>query len=333
MALNGQWNKAALLFAAAALLLFAACKPDAGGNDKDPRDSIPVVVSVTPTFEADSAYRQIERQIAFGPRVPNTPAHDNCAQWLKQQFEAYGCTVQIQEADIKAWDGSVFKVKNIIASSQPGKNPRVLVTSHWDSRPMADKDKDKAKQNDPVPAANDGASGVGIALELARIIQGKPPVVGVDFILWDAEDYGNYEIEDSWCLGSQYWAKHKHDPAYFPRYGINLDMVGAKDALFFYEGHTLRQARGYADRIWTTASILGYGKYFSPLMEENGVIDDHYFVMTGTGIPMVEIIDRDPETGSFCPAWHTTSDDMSGIDRNTLKAVGHTLAEVIYKEK
>jgi hypothetical protein len=337
MAPNGRWNKwlgAAGALSLTALLLFASCTPEGGGGGGTVvgGDSTPPKPAA-PTFSADSAYAYVEAQVAFGPRVPNTAAHAKCADWLTAQFRRFGCTVQVQEADVKAWDGSIFHIKNIIASSNPAAKTRVLVTSHWDSRPMADKDGDVAKHKTPVPAANDGASGVGIALELARLVQQKAPAVGVDFILWDAEDYGNYEIEDSWCLGSQYWSKHKHDPNYFPRYGVNLDMVGAKDAVFFYEGHTLRQARGYAQQVWNTAALLGYGNYFQPMMEENGILDDHYFVMKNTGIPIVEIIDRNPQTGSFFPHWHTTTDDMSAIDKNTLKAVGQTLTEVIYKEK
>ncbi len=335
MALNGIWNKGVMALAVAALLLMASCKPDGGGGGTNGGGGEVVTPPKpkAPEFNADSAYAYIEQQCAFGPRVPNTREHAQCADWLTAQLRRFGCTVQVQEADVKAWDGSVFHIKNIIASSQPAAKTRLLITSHWDSRPMADKDGDATKRNQPVLAANDGASGVGVALEIARIVQAKAPAVGVDFILWDAEDYGNYDIEDSWCLGSQYWSKHKHDPSYYPRYGINLDMVGAKDAVFFFEGHSMRQARGYTQQLWNTAALLGHGKYFQSLVEDHGVIDDHYFVMKNTGIPMVEIIDRNPQTGAFFPHWHTSTDDMASIDKATLKAVGQTLVEVIYKEQ
>ncbi|MEM7036091.1 MAG: M28 family peptidase [Bacteroidota bacterium] len=289
--------------------------------------------AVAPTFDADSAYQYVKAQLDFGPRVPNSPAHAACAEWFKQKFEAFGAKVKIQEAIIPMHDGARFAIKNVIASYKPEQARRIMITCHWDSRPMADKDEDPAKHNMPVPGANDGASGAGVILELARQIQQKAPEIGVDFMLWDAEDYGAYSKDNSWCEGSRYWTKNQHVANYRPKFGINLDMVGAKDARFTMDGYSIAYARTECDKVWNIAHNLGYGVYF-PLQDMGfATLDDHKVIMDNAGIRMVELIDRDLSTGSFFPYWHTTKDDLASIDQATLKAVGQTVMEVIYREK
>ncbi|MBL0020180.1 MAG: M28 family peptidase [Bacteroidetes bacterium] len=220
------------LFALAAIftsIIFVSCgdgKP--GGTDKDP-DSIPKVEpfkAIAPEFSADTAYRFIEQQLAFGPRIPNTPAHVACAEWMVNQFKAYGAETMVQAAEIKDRSGKLIQMKNIIASYNPAATKRVMLTAHWDSRPFADKD--GKNPSAPVPGANDGASGVAVILEVARQFHIKAPTVGVDLILWDAEDNGSYNDNESWCQGSQYWVNHPHKAGYRAAWGINLDMVGAR---------------------------------------------------------------------------------------------------------
>ncbi|HEX2901088.1 MAG TPA: M28 family peptidase, partial [Bacteroidia bacterium] len=293
------------------LLVFASCGDDKpGGNGKDP-DSIPTVEPfkpIAPDFSADSAYHFIEQQLAFGPRVPNTPAHAACADWMVGQFKTYGAEVMVQSAEIKDRSGKLIQMKNIIASYNVAAAKRVMVTAHWDSRPFADKD--AKNPSAPVPGANDGASGVAVILEIARHLQAKAPAVGVDLILWDAEDNGDYNDNNSWCQGSQYWAKHPHKPNYRAAWGVNLDMVGAKDARFTKDAYSLRSARAQTDNVWSIAAQLGYGNYFSGAFTDFASIDDHYFIMEGAGIPMVEVIDRDLSSSEFFPHWHTTADDI-----------------------
>ena len=172
-----------------------------------------------------------------------------------------------------------------------------------------------------------------LAHEMARQLQSKPPTVGVDLIMWDAEDYGNYEVDDSWCLGSQYWVKNKHKAGYRAVWGINLDMVGAKDARFAKDGYSLQYAREYVDRYWNMAHQLGFGIYFPTGDFGYATIDDHKVIMEGAGIPMVEVIDRNLSTGEFFPHWHKATDDIEPIDPATLKAVGQTTLELILREK
>ena len=190
----------------------------------------------------------------------------------------------------------------------------------------------------PILGANDGGSGVGVLLEIARNINLKNPKIGVDIIFFDAEDYGqpensNYPLmQDSWCLGSQYWSKNPHKANYFARYGILLDMVGAKDATFRHEQISFYYASSILQKVWRKANRLGFGKYF---VFENAqqIVDDHLYVNQITGIPTIDIIEYDPATESnFNKHWHTHRDDMKNIDKETLNAVGQTILDVIYHE-
>lgn len=329
-----MWKNKHLLWAvaiSALVLTLPSCneKPNdnGGGTVTPPQESFK---AVAPPVNADSMYADIERQLAFGPRVPGTPAHAQCADWMAAKFKEYGAVVTVQSATaVNA--GKNVPVKNIIASYNPSNQRRVIVSAHWDSRPRADKD--GKNPGAAVPAANDGGSGVAVILEIARQFKAKAPTIGVDLILWDAEDNGNYEDNNSWCVGSQYWSKNKHVPNYRAVYGINLDMVGAKDARFTKDAYSLQYAGPETDRLWNTAQHLGYGSYFSLERKDYASIDDHYFVMEIAGIPMVEVIDRSLTTGEFFPHWHTTTDDLAAIDRNTLKAVGQTVLEVLYREQ
>ena len=242
----------------------------------------------------------------------------------------------VQEARITTYDKRNHTLKNIIASFSPEKNNRIALFAHWDSRHIADYD--TKNQDSPILGANDGGSGVGVLIELARHFNDRKPNMGVDIILFDAEDYGQPEnsgfpiMQDSWCLGSQYWSKNPHKPNYFARYGILLDMVGAKDATFRHEEFSSYFAQNILQKVWRKANQLGYGNHF---VFENSkqVLDDHYYVNTITGIPTIDIIEYDPATETnFNKHWHTHKDDMDNIDKNTLKAVGQTLLEIIYNE-
>lgn len=294
---------------------------------------------VSPDFNSDSAYYFVDKQVAFGPRVPNTEAHKACGDFLVLQLEKFGAKVFEQKADLKAFDGTVLHARNIIGSFNPENPERILLFAHWDTRPFSDHDPDQKNHRTPVQGANDGASGVGVLLEVARILQEKTPNLGVDIIFFDAEDYGTpYFAEnaaggDWWCLGSQYWAKNPHIQGYKARFGILLDMVGAPDATFYKEAISRQYARGIVEKVWGTARDLGYGKYFVD-RDGGGITDDHVPVNEHRRIPSIDIIHYDSNTDSgFGWYWHTTKDDMSNISKETLKAVGQTVLEVVYKEK
>jgi len=293
----------------------------------------------TPAFNADSAYSYVDKQVAFGPRVPNTKPHDLCADYLAGELKRFGADVIVQDAPVTAFDGTELKAKNIIGQYNKEKKNRVLLYAHWDSRPFADHDPDPKMRNTPIPGANDGASGVGVLMEIARQINKAGINIGVDIIFFDAEDYGTPEHldlpykPDTWCLGTQYWCNHPHVEDYSARWGILLDMVGAPDAVFYKELYSKKFAPDLLDRVWNTAADLGYLSYFS--FEDGGqIVDDHVYVNNLRHIPSIDIIQHEPMSDTnFNAYWHTLKDDMSNIDKATLKAVGQTVLQVIYSEK
>lgn len=295
-------------------------------------------VSADTPFNADSAYQYVARQVGFGPRVPNSESHRACANYLEAELKRHGAKVFVQEATVKAFDDTPLSIKNIIGSFNPDNKERILLFAHWDSRPYADAEPNPKDQQSPIDGADDGASGVGVLLEIARQLGLNSPSVGVDIIFFDAEDYGRPDFvrsykPDTWCLGSQFWAKNPHVPNYTARFGILLDMVGAKDAVFYKEYTSMRYAARYVEMVWEKARSLGYGKYF--INGEGGAItDDHQYVISGRNIPCLDIINYDPETErGFAGHWHTHRDDMSVIDRNTLHAVGHTVLDIVYGQQ
>jgi len=289
-----------------------------------------------PTFNSDSAYYFIEKQVSFGPRVISSKGWNNCGIWLEKKLKTYTPNVLVQEAPITTYDGKNHTLKNIIASFSPDKNNRIALFAHWDSRHIADHDTEN--KNSPILGANDGGSGVGILLEIARKFSEKNPKIGVDIILFDAEDYGQPEnsdypiMQDSWCLGSQHWSKNPHKTNYTARYGILLDMVAAKNATFYWEGYSTYYAKSVLQKVWKKGHKLGYGKHF---IYQDGpeIMDDHVYVNYLARIPTIDIIEYDPATEShFNKHWHTHKDDMDNIDKETLNAVGQTLLGVVYNE-
>ena len=295
-------------------------------------------VKVSPDFNADSAYFFVDKQVAFGPRVPNMPEHVACGDYLVAELKRFGADVTEQKTDLRAFNGTILKARNIIGSFSLEKKDRILLFAHWDSRPFSDHDPDPLNYNVPVLGANDGASGVGVLLEVARVIQQNEPLLGVDIIFFDAEDYGapssfGYDTSDTWCLGSQYWAKNPHVKDYTARFGILLDMVGAPDAVFAKEYFSKKYAGSIVEKVWSTARVLGYGRYFR---DKNGgaITDDHIPVNRERQVPSINIIQFDENTDSgFGWYWHTVQDNMDNISKETLKAVGQTVLEVVYKEK
>ncbi len=295
-------------------------------------------VQQSPVFNADSAYSYVETQVAFGPRVPGTATHVACGDWLVAKLSEYGATVFEQKAEVTHYNGMNLPLRNIIGCFFPEKEKRVLLFAHWDSRPFADEETDPLKQNQPIAGADDGASGVGVLLEIARHLQAQPTEVGVDIIFFDLEDWGQPSYSEEWvqgewwCVGSRYWSEQPHVEKYRATYGILLDMVGASGATFIKEGYSLQYASSVVEKVWGVAAKLGYRNYFLP--KKGGYItDDHLLVNQHHRAPSINIINlKDDTRTGFGVHWHTQSDDMRNIDRASLKAAGQTVMEVIYTE-
>ncbi len=289
-------------------------------------------------FDAASAYGFVKKQVEFGPRVPGTPAHAACAEWFVKTLKQWTPDVVVQEFKARAYDGRPLDGKNIIASFGKDKKDRVLLCAHWDSRPFADHDPDPANHFRPVMGANDGASGVGVLLEVARCLSLSKPAVGVDILLLDLEDFGAHKnwkgpSEDSWGLGSQYWSKNPHRPGYTARFGILLDMVGAAGAVFPGRGHRSISPRPSWTRSGPRPTPSATAKQFVD-RESGTLIDDHLYINQYARIPTADIIDYDDSRASGFPgSWHTVGDTLDKIDRDTLAVVGRTVLAVIHQEK
>lgn len=319
-------------------LFLTACQDDSKVENIETNTTKPVEIEakprvVPPNFNSDSAYASVKFQADLGPRTPGSQAHAKAVKYYEEKFKSYGAQVIIQTGNVKTYDGKSWLLKNVIASFNPDNKNRILLCAHYDSRPFCEKETDPKLKTQACPGVNDGASGAGVLIELARIFKEKSPNIGVDLILFDLEDYGdNGGMPDTWCLGSQYWSKNPHKPGYSAKYGILLDMVGAKDAKFPKEEFSTFYAKEVVNKVWKAAKLNKANGYF--IEEETGeMTDDHAFINKIAQIPTIDILHYDAYNNSFFEHHHKTTDDLSNIDKNTLKAVGQTLLEVIYNEE
>ena len=333
-----------ILYTSMALIAIMACTSASCNKGKTGTDNVPTTATaqpVGPNFNADSAFLFCQAQCDFGPRTMNSEAHEQCATWIANTFRRFGCEVTLQKATLRGFDATPLQSTNIIASIHSERPYHVMLCAHWDSRPWADNDPDSTNWRKPVMAANDGASGVGVMLELARLLQNDTTLkVGVDFICFDAEDWGvpqwmRISSEDSWALGAQYWANNYQKPTqYTTLYGILLDMVGGQQAQFYQERMSMDFAPSVVDKVWKAARDAGYSDYF-PFKLGGQITDDHVPVNQKAGIPTIDIIPYYPNCleSTFGPTWHTVYDDMAHLDKNTLKAVGQTIIQVLFTEE
>lgn len=310
-----------------------------GDNDKKGGARQAVELKSHPKPNADTLFQFVKAQVDFGPRVPNTEAHRQAADWFVKKFESYGAKVQVQAFETKVYDGTTVALKNIIASYNPEAKKRILLAAHWDTRPFADRDEDDTLA--PIDGANDGGSGVAVLLEIARVISSQtPPTVGVDMILFDGEDWGEHSeaaevdlppgLDSWWALGSQHWSKNKHKSNYSAYYGILLDMVGGPNAQFLYDTVSQQNAGRVLTNVWDIAHANGYQNQFKKQVGFTGIVDDHVFVNQYARIPMIDIIDY--QNGGFTEAWHTKNDNLENISKESLKIVANVLLSVLYNE-
>lgn len=335
--------KTNIVLIGAVIFALASCGPEkttdesntttSTNNTNTTNNTIPEKTRIIPPeFNSDSAFQYIKKQADMGPRVPGSKAHANAVAYYEKHFKNLGADVKIQGGTMNTYDGKQWRIDNVIASFNPTAKNRVMLCAHYDSRPFADKDPVPANRTKPCPGVNDGASGVGVLMEVARLIKEKPTTVGIDIILFDLEDYGDNGDQYSWCLGAVYWSNNLHKPNYKAKYAILLDMVGAKNAVFPREGVSVFHANDVVNKVWNAAEKLGYSNYF--IYEETAeMTDDHVPINKIAGIPAIDILHYNHVKNEFFEHHHTTTDDINTIDKNTLKAVGQTLLEVLYNEE
>lgn len=328
---------AAALMAAAAIILAACHRRPAAGSDDAPLGAVP-------QFVADSAMAYARAQCGFGPRVMNSEAHERCARWIEAEFRRHGCAVTRQEAVLRGYDGTLLRSANIIATNDTTpRRTRIMLCAHYDSRPWADNDPDSLNWRKPVLAANDGASGIAVMLEVARLLaKADTAAVAVDFVCLDAEDWGTPQwhkgaslVEDPWALGAQHFAS-EYAAGRYPRrlaWAVLLDMVGGEGATFAIEGMSKELAPQIVDKVWTAAARAGQGAMF-PRTDGAMVTDDHIPLNRVAGIPAADVIAYYPNCpqSSFGPTWHTLADTPDHLSAATMQAVGETLIRLIYSE-
>ncbi len=275
-----------------------------------------------PMFDGKRSYDMLVAQTNFGPRNPGSAGHTKCLNFLETELKKYTANVTLQRFSQKGYN-ETLSLTNVFAQFNSGASKRVLLTAHWDSRPRGEEDADIASRNKPIIGANDGASGVAVLLELARLFKTSPPPIGVDILLTDGEDYGDARKDgntDLYFLGARHFAKTKAAD-YLPQFGILLDMVGDRDLQIPLELNSMDFAPQVVDLIWSTAEEVRSTQFIRIPGER---ISDDHLPLNEAGIPTVDIIDFQ------YPHWHTHQDTPDKCSGESLEAVGKVLAAVIY---
>lgn len=326
----------AVAIMAGAVLSLRACRPKSPWRKEPKIQMLASAHRVTaPSFDAERAYRQIEVQVALGPRFPGSVGHEHGRRHLLKHLGEIGLEPQQQRFEARAFDGTKLALTNVLATvAGKTQQPHILLAAHWDTRPFADKDTER--RHEPILGANDGASGVAVLLEIARLMTAGPaPRVGVDFVFFDGEDYGAPKFDEQgrrggYCLGSRHWAQVAHDLGYSARFGVLLDMVGASGARFYREGRSRKYAADVGAKLWAAAHYAGFEEFF--VYEDSPwLFDDHAYMNKPAGIPSIDIVEFNP-SGKLANYHHTHRDNMNIIDRDTLLAVGQTVLNTIYNE-
>lgn len=300
----------------ACLLAAAAC-----GDSDAPQGPTPG----RPTFDGAAAWEHVHTQVGFGPRVPGTPGHAAQLAWMIERLSAATSDVSVDTFSHVTTAGDSLTLFNVLARFAPEATRRVLLLAHWDTRPRSDAATDSAARAQPVPGANDGASGTAVLLELARLFADVPPPLGVDVLLVDGEDYG--PTLDDMLLGARRYAATLPPPgAGRPVYGVLLDMVGDADASFPPEELSAQLAQVVVQKVWRAAERLGYRASF-PTAVGQRIFDDHVPLIEA-GLPTASIIDFVYGPGNAF--WHTPDDTPDKVSAATLGMVGEVVAELIY---
>ena len=293
------------------ILLLLACQAKAGGGSTG---------SNSVEFSGTTAFKYVQQQMAFGPRVPNTPGHVQTGDWLLSELRARADTVIVQSFQQKTSKGQTLKLRNFFARFRPQATDRILFLAHWDTRPFADKSANLGQQRLPVPGANDGASGVAVLLGVADALKARPATIGVDLLFVDGEDYGDFADSTETLLGARYFARHL-PPGYTTLFAVLFDMVGDRDLQIFQEGYSVQNAPEVVQRVWQTAERLGYGSVF--VKRVNQTLTDDHVPLQAVGIRAIDVIDFD------FPYHHTTEDTIDKVSAESLQIVGNVAVALI----
>lgn len=317
------------------LLIFAFIAFSCESNEKKPSVSPYELVTNNniPKFDGAEAYDQTAKQVSFGPRNPGSAGHMEALNYFYDQFKAYADTVILQQFSYSGYNNEILNLTNIIASFNPAQKNRIMITAHWDTRPYSDNDQNPANENLPILGANDGASGCGVILELAKLLKNNKVNYGVDLVLLDGEDYGKDDDLNKFCIGTKYFTSNLAGKK-TPVFAVNLDMVGDLEANFPIEGYSDLYAPDIVELVWNSAEQVQATDFVKK--DYSQIYDDHLILNQG-GIRAVDIIDAEL-VGNHTPNirrnyWHTQNDNMKNISKETLQQVGDVLTYIIYSLK
>ncbi|MBN1826716.1 MAG: M28 family peptidase [Candidatus Eisenbacteria bacterium] len=277
----------------------------------------------TPSFDEKKAFRYLEKQVSFGPRIPGSEGQARTLQWLEETLRPLAPRLEKRSfTGVNPLTGESARGTNLIASFRPESKDRIFLGAHWDTRIFADFDPDPARRRDPVPGANDGGSGTAVLLVLAEVFRDNPPPYGVDLLFFDFEDQGVPGGESGWCLGSRSFVAGMALTGYRPRAGIVVDMVGGEGLRIAREKRSI----DCCSRLVETLFRIGASE--APDIFADGplrdIYDDHAPFIEA-GIPAVDLI------GITFPEWHTVNDLPDRCSPKSLGAVGRTLLKLIYE--
>jgi glutaminyl-peptide cyclotransferase len=305
-----RWLAGAMIFT----LTGASCAGDEKAAD--------AAAAVTTTeFSGETALGYVKAQLDFGSRVPGSQAHSRAGEWLVAQFRERADTVIEQRWTHRTIDGKSLPMRNVLARFKPDATRRLLFLAHWDSRPVSDAAEDPAQRSIPVPGANDGASGVAVLLALADALKATPPEVGIDLLLVDGEDYGNFTTNTDVLIGSTHFAANPPSPDYAIEYGVLLDMIGDADLRIPYEEHSINAAPNVVQKVWAKAQAMGYGGIFVP--QNMGPVTDDHIPLLRKGWKVINVIDID-----YC-CHHKPTDTIDKVSARSLKIVGDVMLSLI----
>jgi len=266
-------------------------------------------------FDGQTALGYAKAQLDFGTRVPGTPGAEKAGDWIIASMRARADTVIVQSWTQTLADGRQLPLRNILARFRPDLPDRVLYVTHWDTRPVSDGTGNTAERMQPMPGANDGASGVGLFVALGDALKKTPPAVGVDLLFVDGEDYGSFDANTDVLMGSTYFASHLPSPGYRPIFGVLWDMIGDKDLQIKKEQISASQAPEVVSRVWDTAKEAGHDDVFVDQVTPYPITDDHVPLLKA-GLRVIDVIDLD------YPYHHRPSDTLDKISANSLSIVG-----------
>jgi len=290
-------------------------------------DALPGATAPKTAFDGNAAMEYTKAQLAFGPRVPGTPAHVKAGDWITNMMRQRADTVIEQRFTHRTLAGKKLPLRNVLARFNPAATQRILYLTHWDTRPTADEDRVLGNRGTPIPGANDGAAGVGLLIALGDALKKTPPGIGVDLLFVDGEDYGTSFAPpySDVLLGSQYFAANLPSPDYRPIYGVLWDMIADKDLNILQEARSVTSAPEVVSRVWQKAAELGYARYFIPRVGQD-VTDDHVPLLA-KGLRVIDVIDIDygppaPGGGASPSFHHTLEDTIDKISVRSLQIVG-----------